>query len=277
MSGLQSKVQPSMKGVREDAKMEERFTPQMFINYVASRRGRPIGDLGVAPVVVLSWSRRVIESMAKTIGARLSRYWHYGDQYPLYVGKVEGNPVSLGHVPIGSAGTVMVMEEMIACGGRVFLGLGWAGSLQREAPVGTFVIPTSCIREEGTSLHYAEDGAAIRPSERVLNALKTACKESSAKILSGPVWTTDAPYRELKAKIEAYRRQGVIGVDMETSAMYALGQFRNVGVCNLLVVSDELWREWKPAFSSTGLRKSMERAERVIERCICLIAQERGR
>ena len=49
--------------------------------------------------------------------------------------------------------------------------------------------------------------------------------------------------RETLDKITNYHNQGVLGVDMETSAMYTLGQVRNVEVCNLLVVSDELWNK----------------------------------
>jgi purine-nucleoside phosphorylase len=55
---------------------------------------------------------------------------------------------------------------------------------------------------------------------------------------------------------------------METSAMYALGQFRGVEICNLLVVSDELWKEWNPAFFSQELQKAIEGAERVVQHCL---------
>ena len=48
---------------------------------------------------------------------------------------------------------------------------------------------------------------------------------------------------------------------METSAMYALGVFRKVSVCNLLVVSDELWDTWKPNFYSARLKESFEKAQ----------------
>ncbi|WP_165442864.1 nucleoside phosphorylase [Senegalia massiliensis] len=42
-------------------------------------------------------------------------------------------------------------------------------------------------------------------------------------------------------------------VDIETSAMYTLGQYRNIGTCNMLVVSYELWREWNPKFGDNIL------------------------
>jgi len=192
----------------------------------------------------------------------------YEGQYPLYAGEVEGQRVSFAHVPIGAPGTVMIMEEMIACGARAFLGLGLAGSLRPAAPVGTCLIPTACVREEGTSAHYLDSEIDIGPSSRLAGILQDSCQAEGVKSVSGPLWTTDAPYRELLTKIEVYGSQGVLGVDMETSAMYALGQVRGVDVCNLLVVSDELWHEWRPAFGSSELRGAMRRAERVILRCL---------
>ena len=71
------------------------------------------------------------------------------------------------------------------------------------------------------------------------------------------------------SKIEAYGRQGVLGVDMETSAMYALGIYRSVSVCNLLVVSDELWHEWRPAFGTVELDDATDLAQRIVARLLC--------
>jgi hypothetical protein len=50
--------------------------------------------------------------------------------------------------------------------------------------------------------------------------------------------------------------------------MYALGRFRGVETCNLLVVSDELWHEWRPAFGQPVLQEAAGRACRVIIRCL---------
>lgn len=76
----------------------------------------------------------------------------------------------------------------------------------------------------------------------------------------GPHWTTDAIYRESVDDIACHQAAGVLGVDMETSAMYALGQFRGVEVANVLAVSDELWHEWNPAFGTDLLTGALEQA-----------------
>ncbi len=247
--------------------MEERFTAQMVVEYHISRRGITVEDVGVAPVVIVSWGQRVIQSLADDVGAEPSPHWPY-KRYLFFRGQIEEQRVSFVQVPVGAPGTVMLMEELIAYGARVFLGLGWAGSLQPSAPVGTFLIPTACVREEGTSFHYLDADAPIAPDERLVELLQAGCEQDGAQVLSGPLWTTDAPYREFRSKIESYGQQGVLGVDMETSAMYALGQFRKVRVCNLLVVSDELWREWRPAFGTQELREATARAQRVMLRCL---------
>jgi len=244
--------------------MNERITPEMFIKHFTSMQKITKADLGVSPVVVVAWHRNVVESLAKAVGAILSKHWIYRKEYPLYTGRVKQDTISFVHLPIGAPGTIMIMEEMIACDARVFLGLGLAGSLQPTAPIGTCLIPTSCIREEATSVHYISNESAIVPSTRLVKILQESCCNKKVKVLSGPLWTTDAPYRELVSKIETYGKQGVLGVDMETSAMYALGQFRNVEVANLLVVSDELWHEWQMASGSSKLQKAIQKAKGAI-------------
>ena len=138
--------------------MEEYVTPQMHIDYHTTQQHISIEDIGVAPVVVISWSRDITQSFANTIGAQPCPHWLHQAYYPLFNGGFCGRQVSFAQVPMGAPATVMMMEEMIACGARTFWGLGWTGSLQQSAPVGTLLIPNDCVREEGTSA--APPGAA---------------------------------------------------------------------------------------------------------------------
>ena len=264
-------VAPRLISHHDGIMINERVNPQKYVAYYAAHRGITIGDIGVAPVVVLSWGERVIKSFADQVAAHRCPNWFYDEDhivYPLFTGEVEGGRVSFALCPEGAPATVMMMEEMIACGARLFLGLGWAGSLQPRAPIGSLLIPTGCIREEGTSAHYLGQEMPISPDMQLVKLLSSAAEAEGATAVPGVQWTTDAPYRELQDKIESYRRQGVLGVDMETSAMYALGKYRKIQICNLLVVSDELWGEWRPGFRSPGLRVATALAQRIILRCV---------
>ena len=146
--------------------MKARFTPQMSIDHHTTLRGISVRDIGVAPVVLVSWGVKVVKALADAVGAQPCPHWFYNERHPFYTGEVQGHRVSFAHVPVGAPGTVLIMEEMIASGARLFLGLGWAGSLQPRAPVGTLLIPTRCIREEGTSLHYLEKDTPVTPDDR---------------------------------------------------------------------------------------------------------------
>ncbi len=57
--------------------------------------------------------------------------------------------------------------------------------------------------------------------------------------------------------------------------MYAFGQVRGVPVCNLLVVSDELWREWR--FGGPGFGDARWRDEKAILRSVAMTPTEINR
>jgi uridine phosphorylase len=216
----------------------------------------------VAPTVVGTWFRSVTERLRAETGAMRAENWPYGagGEDGLFTADVGGARVSFLTFPVGAPGTVAVMKELIASGARRIIGLGMAGSLQERAPVGAFLLPGECIREEGVSHHYLPAGERVGPDPALQEALRRVLAAQGRHGHVGLHWTTDAIYREFVWKIERYRAEGVIGVDMETSAMYALGRFHGVSVANLLVVSDELWREWRPAFHSDELAAAMRAA-----------------
>ena len=68
----------------------------------------------------------------------------------------------------------------------------------------------------------------------------------------GTSWTTDAPYRETIKEIEHYKKEGVLTVDMEASAVFAVAQALNVDAGSIFTISDYLGeRELKPYFHLT--------------------------
>jgi nucleoside phosphorylase len=63
--------------------------------------------------------------------------------------------------------------------------------------------------------------------------------------LVGKTWTTDAPYRETRARIKRRRDEGCVAVEMEAAAMMAVAQFRNVPFAQILYAGDDLsGAEW---------------------------------
>lgn len=156
------------------------------------------------------------------------------------------------------------MEELIACGAKTIIGFGYAGSLQQAAPIGSIIIPTSCVSDEGTSKHYMDQPHLAEADTTLVDTLQKACARAGLSVHVGRHWTTDAVYRERIDHVTSHAAEGVLGVDMETSAMYTLGHVRDVRVCNVLVVSDELWTEWNPGFAGDALRLAKTALEDVL-------------
>jgi purine-nucleoside phosphorylase len=51
---------------------------------------------------------------------------------------------------------------------------------------------------------------------------------------------------------------------METSALYTVAAFNRIKICNVAVVSDELWAEWRPGFHLPTFRSAQHAASGVV-------------
>ncbi len=235
---------------RNDADLdaEEHITAQAALTYFLSSRGLTLADLSVRPVVLAAFQPRLHRHLLRLTGAVPAPVWTEPERVPLAHGAIAGRPVSVILLPIGAPWTILICEQLIAAGARAIIAAGAAGSLQPSAPIGTFVVPERAIREEGTSYHYVPPEFAAEPAPELADDLVTRCREHGVEPVRGLNWTTDAPFREMRPKVERYAARGVVTVDMEAAAMFVLGRVRRVAVASLLIVSDELFRPWRPAF-----------------------------
>lgn len=156
---------------------------------------------------------------------------------------------------LGAPMAVLAMEKLIALGIRQFVIYGWCGSLTPDLKSGDIFLPVRALSEEGTSPHYplprpAESTQILR--SRLINHLQS----ENCSVIEGPIWTTDAPFRETREKVRTYARQGIMAVDMEFSALCTVAAFRRVSLAAVMLVSDELWEgQWRPAFRTKAFKK----------------------
>jgi uridine phosphorylase len=172
---------------------------------------------------------------------------------------------------IGAPYGVMILEKLIVLGAKKILFFGWCGSIQHGVRIADFVVPDRGVIGEGTSAYYAQDSEYPRPSEGITMAIEESLESSPIPFHKGPVWSTDAPYRETAREVLLLQGDGVLGVDMELSALLTVARFRQVEIGALLVVSDELGTlRWRPGFSSSKFNRSRKMAAKVI----CEICQK---
>ena len=156
---------------------------------------------------------------------------------------------------VGAPAAGMVAEVLFASGVKRLVMTGLAGSLSPDCPIGSVVIPTWGIREEGTSYHYLRPEVVPTPSGMLVETLERRLKPMQPR--KGGIWTIDAPYRETWTKVKAYANRGAVAVDMEATALMSIAMFRRAEFAAVLVISDELHEgEWKQGFQSLELARA---------------------
>jgi uridine phosphorylase len=228
---------------------EEHFTPGQFLAYRARQLGIPAEKQAAQPVALLTFQTRIAEQFVRETHARpLHEGFSTQTASPEWVGTLGGARVTVKQLPIGAPTAVVSFEHLIAGGARVFLLAGVAGSLQPAAPIGSVIVPTGALREEGTSYHYLPPDADPAPDAELTDALLAAAERRGVMPHTGRVWTTDAIYREMGWKVRRYGAAGILAVEMELAALLAVARVRGVRLAAAMAISDELFHPWNPGW-----------------------------
>ncbi len=179
-------------------------------------------------------------------------------------GRLRGQKVAIAYPLLGAPAAILVLEEAIMRGYRDFFFLGSCGGLDKDLHIGDIVLPDEAISEEGTSQLYTSSGPRFSANIGLTKLIESTADEIGMAVRRGTVWSTDAPFRENPAKIRKFRRLGAIGVDMETSALFAVAKVRRARMAGLLVVSDLLHDEWIVGWNRKTYQRGEDKARNVL-------------
>src|SRR5207245_11538144 len=105
----------------------------------------------------------------------------------------------------------------------------------------------------------------LRPDENLRGAIATVLESRSRRFRPGGTWTIDAVYRESRARARQLVARGVVAVEMDAAALWAVARHRRVRGASLFVVSDELGGEgWNPGFDDPRFLAGKRRARRLL-------------
>src|SRR3989442_13014669 len=131
------------------------------------------------------------------------------------------------------------MEEMAALGCRTFFAFGARGSLVSDLVIGDLVLPTFAISDEGTSRHYGKS-RRLRPDGELFRAMAAALRDRPHRFRAAGTWTTDAGYRESRARARQLVARGVAAAEVEAAAVWPGARHRGDRPPRMFSVSDEL-------------------------------------
>ncbi|MDT0491562.1 nucleoside phosphorylase [Streptomyces griseus] len=198
----------------------------------------PEANLSTLDGAVLLYQGRLLEHALRTYRTSPRPGWVRGG---LHLVEDRGRSFALcGGFGLGAPAAGLVVEQLAALGTRRIITVGTAASLQQGLGPGHLVVATSALRDEGLSHHYLPPGRTASPSPTLTQHLTEALASYDVPVTLGPIWTTDAPYRETAAEVTRYGAEGILAADMEAAAVFAVGHYREVAVATALAIADSL-------------------------------------
>lgn len=199
--------------------------------------------------------RRVIfcyqSSLVERVVATHQGVWSSGAFRKVYWLGSTAPGVAIVYDHIGAPCAALSMEMLIAWGVQDFISIGTAGAIASDLRIGDLVGCDRAIRDEGTSHHYLPTGTYSYPTDQGQFAKQF--------LRVGTSWTLDAFFRHTREEIAAHQQSGVLTVEMEASALFAVGQARNVRIGAGFVISDLLHgKEWDPHFRKEPVEAGLD-------------------
>lgn len=159
----------------------------------------------------------------------------YNREYKSIAGTYKGIRVLAVSTGIGGPSTGIAVEELARIGVQYAIRIGSCGALQREIHLGDLVLVQAAVRDEGTSKTYIEPIYPAIPDYSLLEACVAAAREEQIPHHIGMARSHDSFYTDREDEIDAYwSRQGVLGADMETAALFTIGSMRGIKTASIL-------------------------------------------
>lgn len=195
---------------------------------------RPQGIPGVA--VLVGDPRRLELFTKKLKGSNIDASHH---NFTLLTGEYKGVPLSVTAYGMGAPAAAVAIEELATLGAKVIVRAGTAMAV--SCPLGSLVLAEGGVRMEGTSSSYLPIEFPAIPDRELFNAFEKSLSSLNVPHYLGLIASFDGLYpsrlNEEKVNIALFRRLGVVGMDMETAAVYVVSKFLGLKAVSLCLTS----------------------------------------
>ena len=157
-----------------------------------------------------------------------------------FTGTYKGHPVSVMGSGMGMPSISIYAHELFDYDGvKQIIRVGIWGGLSADMQVGDLVLAAAASTDSGMSRQRLGgwDSSATADSD-LLNRVYAKAVASGLKIRTGNVFATDWFYHPDEAFIEKLQKMGMLALDMESAALYALAQQHGTRALTILSVSD---------------------------------------
>ena len=225
-------------------------TPESIVKPVCNASTPSLGELAI-----MAASQDDRNALKKGLNPTSNRTLYMSR---LYFDRNDSRQPAVAGPIMGAPYAVMLLEILHAWGVGKAIFWGWCGAIDETYETGDVIVPSGAFVDEGTSLQYGRSLEDFVPADKVLSDLmRTRLKSDGVAVKSGPVWTTDAIFRETPQRMHHFLEKGACAVEMEFSALCSAAALLGIALAGVLVVSDELFTgQWNPGFRNTRFLKS---------------------
>lgn len=164
-----------------------------------------------------------------------AEFYAQNREYTSYLGTVDGEKVLVMSTGMGGPSTAIGLEELFQTGVRTAIRIGTCGGIKLDVTGGDLVVANAAIRMEGTTREYVPVEFPAVSHIDVTNALVAASRSLGARYHVGVVHCKDSFYGqhqpermpvgyELLDKWSAWTKANTLGSEMESAALFIVGQ-----------------------------------------------------
>jgi DeoD family purine-nucleoside phosphorylase len=150
----------------------------------------------------------------------------------------DGEPLTIQSTGMGGPSAAIVLHELIALGVTRAIRVGTCGALHAALRLGDLVVASEAIAADGTSAALGA-GELTRADPALMDVLREQIdRKPSRPYHVGRIVSTDLFYECDSKRNTAWSTDGAIAVEMEASALFAVGMGAGIQVACVLAVTD---------------------------------------
>ncbi len=206
-----------------------------------ARRQKNLGQGQVPPICVLDPDGDLLDYLQLSHQPKLEPDWACYHTRLFTFSYAEIDFGIIGRV-VGAPFAVLVAEELFASGCQLLVSITSAGQIQPvEQTTSPFVfLIEKALRDEGTSYHYLPPALYSFLDPGLKEKISANWDKNIIPLHLGTSWTTDAPFRETREAIAAHQEKGILAVEMEAAALYALATARKKNIVCFAHVTNQM-------------------------------------
>ncbi|ARN67641.1 TPA: nucleoside phosphorylase [Vibrio vulnificus] len=156
-------------------------------------------------------------------------------EYRLFNGEFQGKAITVCSTGIGAPSMIIAVEELKQCDAKYIIRVGSAGAMQPNIALGELIVAEGAVRDEGGSKAYIDAAYPAYASFSLLKGLDGYLQTQAVPYHMGVVRSHDSFYTDDEETLCQYwNKKGILGADMETSALLTVGRLRGLHVASVL-------------------------------------------